>query len=149
MAWPPSMPRSEASRPRLHAALDVVRRERQREPVGVAGDHPAGDVELLELHPRVAAVLHLAVDVDRPELGADLPCLEPREIGVLGRRRAEVVGGHVARVPSARADLPRQVVVAVDERRRPQQRAGVRERGDPAGLRGGGMRASPGGVREE
>ena len=137
MAWPPSMPSSEASRPRLHAALDVVRRERQREPVRVARDHPAGDVELLELHPRVAAVLHLAVDVDRPELRADLSPLEPREIGVLGRRRAEIVGGHVARVALGAADLPRQVVVAVDERRGPQQRAGMGERG-VGGLRGGG-----------
>ena len=120
-------------------ALDVVRRERQREAVGVPRDHPPGDVELLELHPRVAAVLHLAVDVDRPELGADLALGQTLEVGMLGRARAEVVRGHVARMSRGAADLPRQVVVAVDQRRGAEQRASVRERGVRRGrLRGGG-----------
>ena len=57
MAWPPSMPEQRGEPSLLERALDVVGGEREREPVGIARDHPARDVDLLELHPRVAAVL--------------------------------------------------------------------------------------------
>ena len=122
----------------LEAALDVVGGERQRQPVGIARDHPPGDVELLQLHPGVAAVLHLAGDVDRPELGRrPVPAASRARSVCLGVGCAEVVGRHVARVALGAPDLPRQVVVAVDQRRGPEQRAGVGERGI-GGLRGGG-----------
>ena len=115
--------------PPFPSALDVIRRQREREPVRVPGDHPAGDVELLQLHPRVAAVLHLAIDIDRPELRADLALSQALEIGVLRRAGSQVVGGHIARVAGGASDLPRQVVVSVDQRRGPEERAGARERG--------------------
>ena len=73
-------------RPRLKLALDVVGGERQRQPVGITGDHPPGDVELLQLHPGVAAVLDLSRDVDRPELRRHLALLEPAESVCLGDR---------------------------------------------------------------
>src|SRR5207247_2540754 len=70
-----------------------------------------------------------------------LALLEPGEIGLLGGGGAQVVCGHVHRVALRAADLPRQVVVPVDERRGPEKLAGVGERGVGRGrgrLRGGG-----------
>ena len=84
MAWPPSMPSSDATLPPLEAALDVVGGQRQRQAVGVARDHPPGDVELLQLHLGIPAVLDLARDVDRPELGPHLALGQPGQVGVPG-----------------------------------------------------------------
>ena len=150
MAWPPSMPSSDASRPRLKLALDVVGGERQRQAVGIARDHPAGDVELLQLHLGVPAVLDLAGDVDRPELRADLALRRAGQIGVPGRRGAEVVGRHVARSLRRLADRPGQVVVPVDQRGRAEQLAGVLERGDRSdcAAAGAGIRTSRSGEGE-
>ena len=91
------MPRSDAIRAPLEAALDVVGGQRQRQPVGIPRDHPPGDVELLQLHPGVAAVLDLAGDVDRPELRPHLPLRQPVEIGV------PAVSGRGGRRPPRRA----------------------------------------------
>ena len=45
---PPSMPMSDAILPWRCDPLDVVGRERQRERVRIARDHPVDDVDLLE-----------------------------------------------------------------------------------------------------
>ncbi len=103
-------------------------REREGQALGIAGDHPPGDVELLELYPGVAAVAVLARDVDRPELGAHLARGEPREVGLPLGRAAQVVGDHIPRRIPGRADLPWQVVVAVDENGAGEQPPRVGER---------------------
>jgi hypothetical protein len=118
----------------LELARDVVRGQREAQMVGIARDHPAGDVELLELDAGIAAVLHLPVDVDRPELRPQLAGLHPSEVGMLRRRLTDIVRGHVQRMIGGATDLPGQIVVPVDQRRGPEQRTSVGQR--PVGRRG-------------
>ena len=112
----------------LEAALDVVGGQGQRQAVGVARDHPASDVELLQLHLGIPAVLDLARDVDRPELGPHLALGQPGQVGVPFGWLPEVVGGHVAGSILALADLPGQIVVPVDQGSGAQELLGVLQR---------------------
>ena len=94
MAWPPSMPSSEAMRPAVTRVLDVVGRERERKRIRVALDHPQRDVDLLELGAREAALADVgrARDVHRPELAADAARAQARDVGVAGGVLPEVEG---------------------------------------------------------
>ena len=106
--------------------LGVARDEGER--VGIAGDHAARHLDLLELQARVArraghgAVARvgrrvgLAGDVHRPELSPHHALPQARDVRHAGRLVAEVVRHDVARVLRVVAHGPRQVVVPVDER---------------------------------
>src|SRR5207249_4326215 len=92
--------------------------------------HPARDVDLLELYSRVAGrardlalrpvglVVPLTRDIDRPELRAHVPPLEPREVSHSRRSLAQIVRVDVHRMDRVFADAPWQVVVTVDHRLR-------------------------------
>jgi len=110
------MPRNDpAGRERLPNA---ERRGAELKRIGILRDDPPRDVDLLELHSGVARITDLAGDVHRPELAAEHPLSEPLEIGVLGCVPTKIVrldvAGHAFRLP----DRPREVVVAIDQRRR-------------------------------
>jgi hypothetical protein len=77
-----------------------------------------------ELEPRAAAVDR--GDPHAPELPRELALGEPREVGLVGRVRAQVVAGEVA--ARVLTHEPGQVVVAVDERHPAEQLTGVAER---------------------
>src|SRR3954468_22156953 len=93
-------------------------------------DGATRDVDLLELDPRVSGltgdgavglvcgVRALAGNVDRPELTADVPGLEAREVSHPRSVRSQIVPLHVHRVRLVLPDSPREVVVPVDDRLR-------------------------------
>ncbi len=95
--------------------LDVVRGVGRDQQLGVPGDHPPRNVELLELDSCVSAVTGFARHVDGPELGADLALPQPGKVGVPRRGIPEVVGLHIHRMLALGADLPGEVVVTVDQ----------------------------------
>src|SRR4051812_19022274 len=96
--------------------------------LGVLGDDPAGDVDLLELDARVARlagdctvrlvgrVTALAGNVHRPELPADVSRLEPREIRHPGGVTAKIIRLHIHRMRSVLPNPPWQVVMPIDDR---------------------------------
>jgi hypothetical protein len=98
---------------RAQGALHVVCGQAPGQ-LGVARDHLARDVDLLELEARVVLVLRLPGRVDGPELAAHVARLEAREVGGARRVPSDVVGGDVAGGLLVLADGPGQVVVAVD-----------------------------------
>jgi hypothetical protein len=97
--------------------LDLVGADGRREAIGVGGDEPVHAVDLFEGGRHRVVAGQGAGHVHRPELGADAAGGQPRQVGVQpgGRpvdtdvERAEVVGDPIA-------ELPHQVVVAVDDR---------------------------------
>ena len=123
---PPLHADQRGDAPGLVDAHHVVRRERQLEGVGIALGQPVDVVDLL--HHRLDGVrpLDLDRDVDRPELAAEPPLTQARDVGVHGRielrgPRPQVDLVQVVLEPLA--VLPREVVVAVDERHLAQQLA--------------------------
>jgi hypothetical protein len=109
------MPSSEPILPDGEGGLHLVGGAAQGEIVGVAGDHPPRQVELLELQAGVAAA-DLGRHVDAPELGADAAGSQPRQVRVATSREGQVVARRIAVGLAILANRPRQVVVAVDER---------------------------------
>ena len=100
---------------------------RQGQPLRVGPDHPVHQVDLLQHrgHRRVPG--QGGGHVDRPELGADAAGGQPWQVGLGLRHRLGQAGPD--RVTAERvADLPRQVVVPVDERETAQQ---IARRGQP------------------
>ena len=81
----PPCPSSDAMRPIGERRLHLVGRAAGGHVVGVAGDHPSGEVELLELRRRVPRA-DLRRHEHAPELPADAAGAEPRQVGVAGRR---------------------------------------------------------------
>ena len=120
----------------LPGALDVGGAGGEEEGVRVGVDHPAGELDLLELGAR--RVRQSRGDEDAPELARDPALAEPRDVGVDGRAAlAQVDPGQIAR--ERLAQRPGQVVVAVDQRHFLEEGARPRERsvlGDER--RGGG-----------
>jgi hypothetical protein len=118
------------------------------EGVGVTLRQPLHVVDLLEHRPHGVGAGDLHRDVDRPELPADPAAPQPRDVGVHRGVEPRGVGREVQlreAVLQALADLPGDVVVAVDERDpgeeapRPLEQAGVRgRRGGRRGRTGGG-----------
>ena len=116
--------------------MNGVRRRRPLE-LGIARHDAAGDVDLLELHARVPGpagdgavrlvdgVGALTGDVHGPELSADVPRLEAREVGHARRAPTQVIGFDVHRVRLVLANAPGQVVVPVDDRLRGQDANGA------------------------
>ncbi len=111
----------------LELASNVGGTQRKRESVGILLDHSARDIYLLELHSGVARITVFAWSVDRPELRPDHSLSEPLKIRLAGSVCAEIVGIDVAAGDSVFADPPRQIVVAVDERRRLENAFGAGE----------------------
>src|SRR6185437_5935640 len=99
--------KERADFPLLEVAADVFRTQSEREPVRILGDHPARDVDLLELDARVSGVGILAGSVHGPELRSDHPFLQSIEIGVSGGAFAQVVGIHVTTRDRVFTDPPR------------------------------------------
>ena len=129
----------------LELAHHVVGGEGEGEAIGVAGDQPPGDVDLLELQPRVSLLARLARDVDRPELRAHVARGQPREIGLARGARPQVVGGDIVGRLDVVADLPGEVVVAVDERGGGQDAPGAAQGGVVGGAGGDGQGEDEGG----
>ena len=116
-----------------HAGTHDVRvhvrgRQAQGHVVRVVGHHPTGEVQLLELD-HGPGERSLPGDVDAPELAAHASRAQPREIGMAlpGSADPQVVGIQVAGGVRVLADLPRQVVVAVDDRVPGEQGPGLGE----------------------
>ena len=111
--------------------VDVVGGAGETEDVRVRGDEPVDELDLLERRRHRLVPGQVARDVDRPELRADHPLAQSRQVGAQARLAPDEVDdvepGEVAADPLAQ--LPRQVVVAVDERVRAQ------DAGDPLGGR--------------
>ncbi len=110
---------------RGHLALlvdadDVVRSSAPFEVVGVSGNHPIDDVDLVD-GPRIASSpVIAAVDIDRPELPADAAGEQPRHVGHQRFSRAICPSRWRARrclKPCIFLQLLGDVVVAVDQRR--------------------------------
>ena len=112
--------------------LDVLGPGGEDEGLRVGRDHAAGEVDLLELHPRAARV-HRG-DPDRPELRSHLALAQPREVGLVRGALAQVVLRDVA--PRGLADEPGGVVVAVHQGDLLQDLAGLLQ-GRVLGERGG------------
>jgi hypothetical protein len=91
----------------------------------IAGGHALDQIDLLERHLHGLGALHVDGHPHRPELSADMPGAQAHDVGHerrhVGRRRQlrgvgfQIDGSEPAFV--AVADLPRKIVVAVDERR--------------------------------
>ena len=105
----------------LELPLDVAGRKRECQPVGVSGDEPARNIDLLQLHPGVAAVLDLPRHVDRPELRADLALGQAGEIGVAAGVLPEIVRRDITGRWDLGTDAPGKIVVAVDQGRRAEE----------------------------
>ena len=99
----------------LLRVYDVVGGEGEHQTIGIAGNHPARDVELLELHPGKPAVLDLPGDIDGPELCSDPTLGEAREIGHPFARSTEVIRRNVAGSAFGGSDFPGEVVMPVDQ----------------------------------
>src|SRR5256885_9575898 len=147
--------------PTLDRAADGIGRRCPLE-LGIPSDDATRDVNLLELHARVtrltgdsAVRLVGRVDaftgnVNRPELPADVPGLEAREVGHAGGVASQVIALDVHRVSLVFANASRKIVVRVDDGLRGEDadRAGqvgvgggawllgVRRRRDEKGKRG-------------
>src|SRR5262245_4572224 len=119
----------------LELAFDVRRRERECKAVRVTSDDAPRNVDLLQLYPRVSAVLDLTGDVDRPELGANLACLQPRQIRMATGLLPQIVGRDVSGRLYLGPASPRQIVVAIDERNRLKNLANAGEVRRRRGLR--------------
>ena len=74
-------------------------------------DHAARDIDLLELHTRVARVLHFAWDVHRPELSTHLTTTQSGEIGHPLGGLAQIVRLDIERRIGVLAHRPRQIVM--------------------------------------
>ena len=99
---------------------NVVGRRREFEVVGITCGEPFHDVDLFKrcLHCRAAA--HFGGDIHRPELPADVPRVQPCHVGLKRARQLVAVCRNIGRLDLRRvflAQLPRQVVVPVNERR--------------------------------
>ena len=103
----------------------LVRRRRQCERVGIALDEAVDDIELLERHPEGLGLGQVRRDPDRPELAADAALAKTRDVGVETVHVAAQVDRRRPHAPDALTQSEGQVVVAVDERRLPQDRAGA------------------------
>ena len=115
MAWPPSAPSSDATRPEAKTRSTSVAVSASSR-AGVRRDYPAGQVDLLEHRGDGCVAGQRGRDVDRPELRADAAGLQPRQVGVGTRHRLGQV--HRGTPPAQR---PGQVVVPVDQREAAQQ----------------------------
>ena len=109
-----------ANAPRIPAAV-VTSSSRVR----ILRDHPLRDVDLLELNASEPGILDVAGQVHRPELRAEHSRLEAREVGHAPGLLRQVVGVDIPRRLSVLADGPRQIVVAVDQRRGGKHAAGL------------------------
>src|SRR5256885_7684663 len=96
---------------------DVVGAERTRQPIRVPGDPSPGDVDLLQLDPRVPRIAPVTRRIDRPELGTHHSRFEAIEVSVAGGVLTEVVGIDVPARDRIFANAPWQVIVSVDQRR--------------------------------
>ncbi len=123
-------------------AHDVVRRERRHEHVGVALFQAPHDVHLLQ-HPARSQLLRQGGrEIDGPELAADAPRAQPRNVGVQARITLQPRAVH--RGAEARANLPRQVVVTVDHRHLRVETKGAADEGRVEPLGGERCRHSHG-----
>ena len=107
----------------LERLAHLAGRPAQLQVARVTRDHPPRKVDLLELHPRVAGS-DVAWNEHAPELTTNPAAAKAREVGLTRRSTPQVVGVEVVRgvLRPARyglrgADLPGQVVVAVDQDR--------------------------------
>ena len=142
MACPPSMPMSDGRVPGAVDAHHVVGRERHLQRRRLLR-HPLDEADLRQGERRRATVRDaLHGDVRRPEHAAHAALPQPRHVRVLPRQRP--VGVHDADVALRLfADLPRQVVVPVDEGRRGVDAPGALQQRvvlGGGGVRGGGGR---------
>ena len=120
MLWPPSMPAIDAIRPLADGALDVRDGTGQGQVGRVPGEEPVEAVELLERRGDGLVPGQVGRHVDGPELSADAAGTQPRQVGVQ-RWAGDGDVDPVQVVGRLEPQLPEQVVVPVDERRRPQQ----------------------------
>ena len=106
-------------------ALDLVGGRRKGERLGICRHEARDDVELLDGHPEGLELGQGRRHPDRPELAPDATLAQARDVGV---ETVDVAAQVDARGPQAADPLAkrdRQVVVAVDQRRIPQDRAGA------------------------
>ena len=115
-------------------AFDVRRRERECKAVRVPGDDPPGNVDLLQLDPRVSAVLDITGEVDRPELRPYLALSQACKIGMSAGMLPQIVGRNVTGRLYLGPDSPREIVVTVDERNGLKNLANAGEVGRRGGL---------------
>jgi hypothetical protein len=105
----------------LENPFDVVSGERQLERFGVPPHHAMDHVDLFESGGDGLLARHRGRNVDRPELPADPSRLQPRDVGVYRRLRLADVQLLQIAVGCRFPQLPRIVIVPVDERGRPVQ----------------------------
>ena len=117
--------------PGLVDALDVGGGIGHLEVARVAADHAVDEVDLLERVRQPARGGPLGFDVHRPELRPDAALPQARQVGVERGLEVAQVAGQVEALERepALAVLPRQVVVAVDERHPAQDLPGAGEVG--------------------
>lgn len=117
------MPRNEAILPVRCATLMSDARVAKNEHFRIGGNHPTGDVDLLELHPRAALVE--GGNPDAPEPGGQATGPKPSQVRFVTSRLAQVVELDVALRLRVFANEPGRVVVPVNERCTPQEFSGV------------------------
>src|SRR5207249_9289404 len=109
----------------LAGAIDVIHRQGEHERVRVMPDHAVDDVDLFERGFDGGAGLHRrGRHVDTPELGADAARPQAGDVGLQARLRFGDIDRLEAEVALA-PQLPRQVVVAVDDDGRSVNAAGL------------------------
>jgi hypothetical protein len=107
--------------PRLEGALDIGAAVGGRQVGRVFGNHPPRQLDLFHPHARPAG-LQLARHVGGPELHAQVALAHARDVGFVRHPVIQVVAVDIGRRRLVFGDDDRQVVVAVHQRRRFQQR---------------------------
>ena len=94
------------------------------------GDEAADDVDLLQRHLDRARPGDVGGNVDRPELAADMAGAQPLEVGLERPGERTAVERHLLyRAGEPLAQLPGEVVVAVDDGGGGEDALGTRQRG--------------------
>ena len=107
---------------------DISGGRRKRKGLRVPFDHPARNVDLLQLDSCIARVLDFARNEHGPELCADMTAAQALEIGVAAGTLAQVIGVDVSGRPLVFANHPREIVVSVDQRRCRENSPGANQR---------------------
>ncbi len=110
-----------------HDPADVRRRRRQRKRVRIGGNETTHHVDLLERHLDRLGAGDVRGDPHRPELPADMPRLQPDEIGLQRTRQIRPILARDRDVAALIvADLPGEIVMPIDHRRAREHALGAR-----------------------